>query len=89
MASANITDWQQLLKGKYPSYKIEVETYLENLEVATSSEISARKIYDAIKDLPEINENLKKIYKEALFGSDKEVKSHIKNRMSNFKRSTK
>ena len=89
MASREATDWKLLLKGKYPSYKIEVETFLDNLEIGTSSEIFARKIYDVIKDLPEINENLQKLYKEALFGTNKEVKSRIKNRMSNFQRNTK
>ena len=75
-----------LLKGKYPSYKIEIDTYLDSLDIATSSDISAAKIYDAIRDLAEVNKNLKKLYREALFGSNKDVKARIKSRISNFRR---
>ena len=82
-------DWKLLLKGKYPSYKIEVETYLDSLEIATSSLISASKIYEVIHHLPEVNENLKKLYKEALFGHDPDVKARIRSRMSNFQRNLK
>ena len=82
-------DWKALLKGKYPSYKLEVEAYLESLEIATSSEVSAGKCYEAICDAPNVSENLKILYKEALFGSNKDVRARIKNRMSNFHRNLK
>ena len=82
-------DWKLLLKAKYSSYKVEVQTYLDTLEIVTSSMISASKIYDAIKDVSDINENLKKLYKEALFGNDTEVRARIKNRITNFQRNMK
>ena len=86
---ASDKDWKVVLKAKFPSYKVEVEAFLSSLEIATSSDISAAKCYDAIRDLPDVNENLKSLYKEALFGKDKDVKARIKNRMSNFRRNLK
>ena len=82
-------DWKALLKKNYPSYKVEVEAFLDSLAIATSNEISASKVYDAIKDIPEVNSNLKSLYREALFGRDKDMKSRIKNRMMNFCRNLK
>ena len=82
-------DWKALLKKNYPSYKVEVEAFLDSLAIATSNEISASKVYDAIKDISEVNSNLKSLYREALFGRDKDMKSCIKNRMTNFCRNLK
>ena len=86
---ASQQDWKGLLKKNYPSYKVEVEAFLDSVDIATSNEISASKVYDAIKDVPEVNANLKSLYREALFGFDKEVRARIKNRMSNFRRNLK
>ena len=87
MAAAKATpDWDSVLKGKYVSYNVEINAYLESLEIATSSDISMQKIYFAIRNEPSVHENLKAMYKEALFGKNKEVKARIKNRISNFRR---
>ena len=75
-----------VLKGKNASYKVEVDAYLESLDIATSTEISAQKIFYAICDSPVVDSNLKAMYREYLFGSNKDVRSHIKNRISNFRR---
>ena len=85
MAEAG-TDWETLLKGKYVSYNVEVDAYLESLEIVTSSEISMQKIYFAIRNDASVHENLKALYREALFGTNKEVRARIKNRISNFRR---
>ena len=82
-------DWTKLREARYPSYKVEVEAFLDTLAIATSNEISASKVYDAIKDIPEVNSNLKSLYREALFGRDEDMKSRIKNRMTNFWRNLK
>ena len=79
-------DWKALLKGKYPSCKIEVDAYLDSLEISTSNEVSARKCYEAICDHPEVSETLKMLYKEGLFGTNKDVRARIKSRMSTFRR---
>ena len=62
--------WKVLLKKNYPSYKVEVDAFLNSLEIATSNEISASKVYQAIKHLPEVNDDLKSLYREALFGTN-------------------
>ena len=86
MAEGKDIDWDVVLKGKYVSYNIEIDAYLESLEIATSTDISMQKIYFAIRDSPVVHENLKALYREALFGKNKEVKARIKNRISNLRR---
>ena len=83
------TDWEELLKAKYASFKVEVEAYLDSLDIATSTEISMAKIYEVISVDDQVNPNLKKLYKEALFRKNKDVKARIKNRIANFRRSLK
>ena len=89
MAEGSDIDWETVLKGKYVSYNIEIEAYLASLEIATSTEISMQKIYFAIRDSPVVHDNLKMLYREALFGKNKEVKARMKNRISNFRRNYK
>ena len=84
MAQSN--EWEALLKAKYPSYTAEVEAFLESLDIATSSKISMEKIYEAIREDPKVDENLKNLYMEAIFGSNKDVRARIKNRIANFRR---
>ena len=85
-AMASNIDWDALLDKKYPSYKVEVLAYLDSLDVTFSTEISAQHIYHAIRNDNQVNENLKFLYREALHGKNKDVKSCIKNRVSNFRR---
>ena len=72
-------DWEKLLKAKYNSFHVEVEAYLNSLEIATSTEISMANIYHAIKNDQNVSANLKALYREVLFGTIKEVKARIKN----------
>ena len=86
---ASPINWEELIAGRYPSYMVEVNAFLESLEVSSSSEISLEKIYFAIKDDPQINSNLVLLYREAVLGTNKDVKARMKSRMSNFKRTLK
>ena len=86
---ASSINWKQIIRARYPSYTVEVNAFLESLEVSSSSEISIEKVYEAIKDDPQINSNLVLLYKEAAFGTNKDVKAHMKSGMSNFKRALK
>ena len=79
-------NWKKLLNLRYPSYKIEVETYLDSLNISSSSEVSIEKIYEAIKDDPDVDGNLKILYKEAIFDSNVKVKNRMESRMANFRR---
>ena len=83
---ATAIDWEKILDGRYPSYKVEVVAYLASLDIATSTDVSMQVIYDAIKNDLQVCENLKLLYKEALFGTEKSVRLRIKNRIGNFRR---
>ena len=83
---ASYVNWTEIQDQRYPSYKVEVNAFLESLEVSSSPEISIEKVYHTIKDDPDINGNLVALYHEAAFRSNKDVKLHMKNCMSNFKR---
>ena len=89
LAMDSPVDWDVVLKGKYISFNVEIEAYLDSVDIATSTQISASKIYDAIKDDESVHPNLKLIYKEYLFGTNKEVRARIKNRITNFRRTLK
>ena len=78
-------DWSDLLDKKYPSYKVEVNAYLDSLEIATSNDVSIDKIYQAIHYDEDVNENLRLLYHECIYGTDKNVKSRIRNRVANFR----
>ena len=82
---ASPIDWSKLLDAWYPSYKAEVEAFLESLEVSNSNEIIIGKVFDAICYNDDVDNNLKLLYSEAVYGSDKQVKLRIKSRMSNFR----
>ena len=86
---ASKVDWSDLLDKKYNSYKVEVSAYLDSLDVSNSSDISMQFIYDRIRHAPKVHENLKLLYKEVIYGSEKAVKMRIRNRLANFKRSLK
>ena len=52
---ASQINWKELIHARYPSYKVEVNAFLDSLEVSSSSEISIEKVYGTIKGDPEIN----------------------------------
>ena len=79
-------DWTKLREARYPSYKVEVEAFLDSLSVSNSNEVTIAKVFDAIKYNDDVDDNLKLLYGEAVFGTDKQVKLRIKNRIANFRR---
>ena len=74
---------------RYPTFHLEEQGFVESLEICNSTEISAEKIYYTIRDSDEIPENLKLMYKEAVFGYNEKVKKCIKHRINNIRRSHK
>ena len=83
---ASSVDWSKLLEARYPSYRVEVEAFLDSLEVSNSNDIIIGKVFEAIRYHNDVDDNLKLLYGEAVYGSDEQVKLHIKSRMSNFRR---
>ena len=78
-------DWSKLLEARYPSYRVEVEAFLDSLEVSNSNEIIIGKVFEAIRYHNDVDDNLKLLYGEAVHGINKQVKLRIKRRMSNFR----
>ena len=82
-------DWGPLLVKKYVSFNVEVEAFLDSLDVSNSTDISMAFIYDRIRNDRNVSPDLIKLYKEAVYGTEKVVKLRIKNRLTNFKRNLK
>ena len=80
-------DWQEILDGQYLSYTVEVNVFLDSVEVSSSPEISSEIVYDKIKADPYVCDNLKLLYHESIFGQNKKVKKRIYNRICHFLRS--
>ena len=83
---ANNICFTDLLEKKYPSYTVEVNAFLNSLDVASSTEVSIDQIYQAIRYDKNVDANLKLFYHEAIYGSDKNVKKRITNRVVHFRR---
>ena len=73
---ASVSEWDKILQGKFKVYDVEKSIYSENRNKANSPEILAKLICDGLQpgDVPN---NLKSLYTEAVYGSDKKVKLHI------------
>ena len=82
---AKYIDWEEVLHDRYATFKLEEQGFEESLEICNSTDVSAEKIYYTIRDAEEIPENLKIMYREAVFGNNEKVWSHIKNRISNMR----
>ena len=83
---ANFIDFDGLLEKKYPSYTVEVNAFLNSLDVASSTEVSVGLIYNVIRNDPNVDPNLKLLYHEAIHGDDPNVKKRITNRVTHFRR---
>ena len=81
--------WKNLLKERYPTFKVEERAFVNSLKVCNSTDVSAEKIYEQIKEDSDVPKNLKALYCECVFGSDKEVKTCIRNRIANIRQSVR
>ena len=84
MASAGI--WEELLERKYPSYTVEVNAFLDTAHVSKSTDVSILNIYHAIRNDMQVDNDLKMLYHESIYGSNKDIKTRIRNRVANFRR---
>ena len=80
MAANDGNDWDEILKGKYKAFDVEKSIYTDSQQLANCPMMFAQYIYDALRpgDVPE---NLRKIYKEAVYGTNEKVKARIVSRM--------
>ena len=63
--------WKAILKERYATYKVEERAFSDSLKICHSNDVSAEKIYDAIKDDNDVPTNLKAMYRDAIFGTDR------------------
>ena len=74
------TEWGQILKCKYRPFDVEKSIYTESQNVANGPLMFAQYISDALRpgDVPD---NLRKLYREAVYGTDGKVRARIINRV--------
>ena len=80
MAETNGNDWDEILKCKFKAFDVEKSIYTDSQQIACSPLMFAEKILDGLRpgDVPE---NLRKLYREAVFGSNAKVRSRIISRV--------
>ena len=83
---AKYIDWDEVLHDRYAIFKLEEKGFEESLEICNSTDVSAEKIYYTIRDADDVPENLKMMYREAVFGHNEKVRNRIKGRISNMHR---
>ena len=76
----SISGWDKILQSKFKAYDIEKLIYAENRNKANTPEMYAKFICDSLRE-GDVPENLKKLYKEAVYGTDPKVKLRIKKRV--------
>ena len=86
---ASPIDWEDVMRERYATFKLEEEGFLASLEICNSTDVSAEKIYYTIREADDIPENLKLMYREAVFGFNTKVRNRIKNRIGNMRRNMK
>ena len=77
------------MKERFPTFKVEEWAFVNSLKVCNSTDVSAEKIYDVIKDDCDVPNNLKALYRVCVFGTGKEVKTRIRNRIANIRQSVR
>ena len=72
--------WKPMLEQKFKVYNIEETVYIQSSQKANGPEMFAKFICDAITpgDVPDA---LKRLYQEAVYGINVNVKARIRNRM--------
>ena len=78
--------FEAILHKKFASFNVEINAFLDSCEISNSNDIAMDIIYEAIRNEPKIDADLKVLYHEAIYGTDKAVKLRIRNRITNFRR---
>ena len=72
--------WEQVLKGKFKAFDVEKSIYSENRNKANTPEMYAKYICHTLRE-GDVPDDLKKLYQEAVYGSDLKVKARIRRRV--------
>ena len=77
MAESNVTSgWESVLKSKFKAFDVEKSLYSQNRSKANTPEMYAKYICDGLRD-GDVPDNLRKMYTEAVYGTDAKVKKRI------------
>ena len=79
MAEAT-SPFEYLLKKKFKAFEVEKSVYLNTKSKGNQPELYAKYICDSIRE-GDVPEDLHKLYREAVYGSDVKVKERIMKRM--------
>ena len=76
----NSSDWDEILRCKFKPFDIEKSIYTDSQTVANGPNMFAQFICDGLRpgDVPD---NLRKLYREAVYGTNAKVKSRIISRI--------
>ena len=76
MAEKVVSEWDEILKGKWSAYDVEKSLYIESVKKTSAPDVRAKRICDGLRpgDVPP---NLNKLYVEAVYGSGPKVKARI------------
>ena len=73
-------EWDEILKGKWKAYDVEKSLYIYSVSRVNSPEGRAKIICDGLRP-DDVPENLRKLYDEAVYGSNEKVRTRILGRM--------
>ena len=76
MSEEGSANWEPILNQRFGVFEIEKNVYMNTKAKANQPEIYAKYICDALRD-GDVPDDLKKLYREAVYGSDPEVKKRI------------
>ena len=80
MAEKLVSEWDEILKGKWSAYDVEKSLYLDSVKKTSAPDVRAKIICDGLRN-GDVPDNLKKLYVEAVYGSDPKVRSRILSRV--------
>ena len=76
MAQSSPSGWKEILKQKFKAYDVEKSIYIASRNKSNNPEVYAKMICDSLRD-GDVPDNLRKMYREAVYGDDKDVKARI------------
>ena len=78
---AKPTIWDQMLKERFAVYDVQLSVYKDNMNRLNKPRAFAKTICDALRPT-EVPFTLRRLYREAVYGTDVKVRLRILNRMN-------
>ena len=87
-AMATLSGWEAILKERYGVFDVEKSLYKQYMTSLSTPCVLAQALCDGIRPT-EVPFNLRKLYKEAVYGTNAKVRARILNRMNTIGRSVR